>query len=96
MARRLNFLWYILHEDDESLIRRFFKAQQEHPMKSDWVSTVQNDLKELEIEMNFEEVGKISKLEFKEKVKAQVTSKALEYLKQIQMTKSKSSNLKYV
>ena len=45
--------------------------------------------------MSFEDIGKISKHEFKERIKTQVRSKALEYLKQIQRTKSKSSSMNY-
>ena len=43
MARRLMFLYYILNEDEESLIGRFFKVQERSPIKGDWICTVTED-----------------------------------------------------
>merc|ERR1712026_630621 len=40
MPRRLNFLHYIMNEDDNSLLKKFFKAQMEFPVKGDWVTMV--------------------------------------------------------
>ena len=40
MSRRLDFLHYILNEDEDSLLRRFFTAQQESPVRGDWVMKV--------------------------------------------------------
>ena len=51
MSKRLNFLHYILNEEEGSLIGIFFTAQCENPTKKDWVSSVKEDLKSLEIEM---------------------------------------------
>ena len=51
MARRLNFLWYILNEEEDSLIRRFLEAQLDSPVKGDWVNTVREDLEELKIDL---------------------------------------------
>ena len=47
--RRLLFLHYILNENPDSLIHRFFKAQQKFRNKKDWVSTVIYDLEQLEL-----------------------------------------------
>ena len=49
MSKRLNFLWYILNENDETLIKKFFMAQLNNPVKGDWVSRVKKDLEELEL-----------------------------------------------
>ena len=49
--RRLNFLQYILKEDNNSLIYSFLKAQLEKPTKGDWGQSCQKNLAELEIEM---------------------------------------------
>ena len=95
MARRLNFLWYILNEEEHTLIKQFFNAQINNPVKNDWVSTVQKDLQDLDIKMNLEEISVMSKVTFKELVKSKVKSKALEYLQKLQQKHSKSINLHF-
>ena len=95
MSRRLNFLHYILHEDEKSLIYQFLMAQSENPGKNDWVSTVTEDLQKLDIELSFEDIKKTSKLSFKQLVKERVKTKAFQYLTGVQKTHSKSINLKY-
>ena len=55
-GRRLNFLWYILNEDEDSLLYSFFKAQCENPVRGDWVNTVKSDLDEIDIKMDFESI----------------------------------------
>ena len=47
--RRLRFLHYLLNEKEESLLKRFLNAQMKNPSKKDWVTTVLNDLKYLNI-----------------------------------------------
>ena len=48
MSRRLNFLHYILNEDKDSLLRRFFTAQQESPVRGDCVTSSELILRPLE------------------------------------------------
>ena len=40
VSRRLDHLHYILNEDEDSLLRRFFMAQQVSPVRGDWVMKV--------------------------------------------------------
>ena len=60
ISRRLNFLHYILNEDDESLLRTFFTAKRESPVRGDWVMMVTEDIKELGIDLKIrnEFIGK--------------------------------------
>ena len=95
MSRRLNFLYYILHEEESSLIYQFLETQSKNPSKSDWVKTVNDDLKYLEIQLNFEDIKKTSKTTFKQLVKEKVKTKAFLYLTDLQMSHSKSKELKY-
>ena len=95
MSRRLNFLWYILNENDDTLINQFFMAQLNNPVKDDWVSRVKQDLHDLELNLQFDEIKSKSKNEFKGIVRSKVYLKAFEYLKSIQQTKTKSKNITY-
>ena len=95
MSRRLNFLWYILQQNTNSLLSVFFKAQLENPIKGDWILTVLNDLKELKIDMTFDDIQKMSKNRFKKIIKENIKVSALHHLQNLQKLHSKSQNLSY-
>ena len=95
MSRRLNFLHYILNEDEDSLLRNFFTAQRQSPVKGDWVTTVTNDMRELGINLTMEEIAGTSKLRFKEIIKNKVEMKALQYLTKLKDSHSKVKNIKH-
>ena len=94
-ARRLGYLWYILHEDDDTLLQTVFKAQCNKPVAGDWVKTVQDDLKDIDLDMSFSEIMKQTKDSFKNLIKSKVKAAAFTYLRNIQATKSKSKNIEY-
>ena len=78
--RRLNFLWYILHEDKESLIGMVLRKQMESPGSGDWGQVVLKNLEELEMQMNVRDIEQISEEAFRRIVKEKINVKALEYL----------------
>ena len=94
-AKRINFLWYILNEDASCLLHRVFQAQCENPVQGDWVKTVTDDIKEIDLKMNFKDIQKMSEKSFKNLVKSKVKVAAFEFLIKIQATKSKLRNIKY-
>ena len=59
---RLLYLKYILHENETSLLYKFFTLQLEMPTKGDWVSSCLNDLKELKILQTFAEIKLMRKI----------------------------------
>ena len=94
-SRRLNFLHYILSDKEDSLLSKVFRAQCEKPVRGDWVNTVNNDLKELNINLDFEQIKANTKEGFKKLVKAHVNEKAFKYLENLQQTHSKARPLQY-
>ena len=44
MARRVNYLHYLLRLNNDELLYKFFKAQEEFPGKNDWILTVKENL----------------------------------------------------
>ena len=54
--RRLSNLHYILNEDSQSMIQRFFEVQLKNRIKTDWVSTVLEDLEKLKIKLSLDEI----------------------------------------
>ena len=55
MARRLNFLHYILNESESSLLRQFRSS-----VRGDLILTVRKDLEESGMDLTFEKITVIS------------------------------------
>jgi hypothetical protein len=95
VIRRLMYLQYILHEDESSLIYKFFQSQLRTPLKGDWVLEVQKNLSEYKISTTFEEIKKMSEEKFKKQVKKAVRSKAFEDLIKVKNSHSKVKHIEY-
>ena len=67
-----------------------FKAQCDKPVVGDWVKTVQEDLKDIDLDISFNDIKRQSKESFKNLVKGKIKTAAFAYLTKLQATKSKS------
>ena len=74
------FFHYILKEDKNSLIRRFFDAQLKNPGKNDWVLMIGKNLEELEIVLDVDQIEMTTENHFKTLVEKSIDDKCLEYL----------------
>ena len=90
---RCLYLKYILSQDEDSLLFKFFKLQEEQSSKGDWVWTVLADLKELQIEKSLDEIKQMSQYQFSNLLKLRSKENALKYL--IGKQKTKGSEIKY-
>ena len=90
---RLLYFKYILHEEETSLISKFFYLQLNQPTKGDWVSTCLNDIKQLHIDMSLEDIKLMSEQKFRNLLKLKVKESAFSYL--IGKQKSKGKENKY-
>ena len=79
--KRLSFLHYILNEDSKSLIHKFFQAQLKTRSNKDWITSVIDDLKRLEIMFSFEEIRKMKKENFMMMVKNRIMTKTFKVWK---------------
>ena len=95
MSRRLVFYHYIINEDKDSLIYKFYKLQSEKPVKGDWCLTVMENLKTLKIEMTEDELRKISKYSFKKLVNNAIRKEAFAYLLELKNSHSKVLHIPY-
>ena len=95
MKRRLMFLHYILNEPSQSLIKRFFVAQENNPTKNDWCSKVKEDLEYLEIFLSFEHIKYASTFQFKTLVEKTIDEKSFNYLDSEKKLKSKIKHIQY-
>ena len=84
---------YILNENPDSLIHKFYKLQLENPTRGDWASSCLEDLKYLEIDMSLEEIKSVSEISLRSILKKSISRKALQYLTEKQG--SKGGEIKY-
>ena len=70
------FLHYILSQRKDSLMKMFFNAQVEKSKKTDWTTQVQKDLKELKVNLTFEDIRAMSKNMFKNHIKKKIETEA--------------------
>ena len=90
---RILFLKYILNENPDSLIHRFYKLQLENPKRGDWASACLENMKYLEIDMSPKDIQTMSENRLKSILKKSINKKALEYLTDKQG--SKGGEIKY-
>ena len=89
MKLRLNFLKTILEQEKSSLIYKFFNTQNKNPIKSDWASTCKSNLKEMNINISFSEIEKMTVKEYKKMIKTNCDKLAFEYLMKKKGSKGK-------
>jgi hypothetical protein len=93
--RRLGFLFYILHENQGSMIHRFFESQRKNKSSKDWVTTILRDIKELNLDMEIEDIRRMKKDFFMNTVKRKVQHKTLKDLENLKEKHSKTKHLKH-
>ena len=93
--RRLGFLHYILNEDNKSMINRFFKSQLENKTKKDWVNTILNDLKSLDIDLSLENIEHMKKGRFMSLIKNKIEIKTLARLEELKKSHTKVELLEH-
>ena len=96
MQRRLNFLYYILTQRTNSILFQIFKTQNKFRSKTDWVTTVEEDLKYLGLNLTFESIQKLSKAKWKNMVRNMILQKTFTKLENTKQTHSKVRSLKHI
>ena len=93
--RRLMYLHHILKRPNEELIKKFYEAQKCKLSKGDWVQTVNENLKDLEIKLDEKEISQMSKQKFKTAVKKKIRAAAYKFLIAKKESHSKMSGTEY-
>ena len=92
-SRRLNFLYYILNESEESTLRRCFEIQSRAPVRGDWALSVREDLNDLKIKYSFSEIKQMTKTQFRKIVSDSVQKQAFIYLTEKKLCQSKIKHI---
>ena len=94
-SRRIMFLHYILSEEDDSLMLKFFKAQLENPSLGDWSEQVKDDLDEIGMKISMEEIRPLSEDSFRRRVRKAIRKASFKWLNEERASKSKIMNILY-
>ena len=95
MSRRMTFYHYILNEDSQSLIHKFYKLQSKKPVKGDCCLTFKDNLNTLEISMSESQIKNLSIYSFKKIVNRAIRKEALNYLVKLKNSHSKVLHIQY-
>ena len=94
--RRLGFLHYIVNENENSMIYKIFQCQNILRTSKDWVTTVTEDLKYLDLDnLCFDEIKNMKKAHFMNKVKSEIKIRLFEKLQNIKLSHSKVNKIKH-
>ena len=91
----MNFLQYVLQQKESSLLYKMLRAQEQHPVKGDWLSDVVRSLEQMGIQFNLEEIRKMRRSDFRKITKNACEIKAFFELRQRQENGNKGRNLLY-
>ena len=95
MARRMNFLHYILKLDKSELLSKFYYSQKYNPSNNDWTNRIKKDMDILNINITEEDIKSHNKIKFKKLVKRKSRQAAFKFLMNIKDSHSKLDNLHY-
>ena len=77
------------------MIFRVLQATRENPVNNDFVKTCEKYMKQLNIQLTFEQLGQMSSWSVKKLVKQKTFDAAFQYLCEVKSKQSKISHLKY-
>ena len=92
-GRRLMYWKHILSIDKSELIYRVYSAQKLSPVQGDWVSLVEKDKEQYDMNLSDDEVRVMSKQKFKTYIKQKSEELTVKYLSKLKQKHSKSRML---
>ena len=95
MKRKILFLQYILQQETNSMVFQVFKATLENPIKKDFVKVCEKYLEDLQINLTFDEISKMSKFSFSKLVKQKTEEAGFRYLLGEKSKQSKIMDIEY-
>ena len=92
-SRRLMYWWSLVRLSEDKMLSKFYYAQKNNPVKDDWINQVDKDKKELNINLNDNDIKRMSKYMFKKFLKEKIKSATLKYLNELKKKHIKVENL---
>ena len=92
---KLNFLQYILQQEENSILYTMLEAQRNHRVRGDWFSECEETLKSFEIDISIEDIKSMTRKNFRKITKQKSEEIAFKQLILKKEKGSKGSTLKY-
>ena len=92
---RMNFLQYILQQEETSFLYSMLRAQEESPTKGDWFSETQKNIREFELNLSNSEIKAMSKDQFHKITKMKTEKLAWNNLREKQKRGNKRKYIEY-
>ena len=89
IKRRILFLHYIMNEDENSMILKFFKTQLKTRRPKDWISSILKDLEDMKMELTIDEIKDLKIATLKRLITKEIAKMAFQRLISIKETHSK-------
>ena len=93
--KRILYLHHLLSSDDENLAKIVLLQQIKKATRNDWINVVKSDLRDFNLNVSFDQISEMSKLNFKKIVKEAARKDYFEQLTKDQRNLSKGKGLKY-
>ena len=90
-AKRLNFLHYLVKEEESSMLSKFFFAQWKYGVKNDWTNQIRIDCEDFGIPDDLDYIKSKSEYSFKKMIKVKAQEYALHILNFRKKTKMENS-----
>ena len=87
---RLMYLWHIIHQREDQLIRKIVDTQQLVYTKGDWCHMIKDEMVKYDIQLTAEDIFKMSKYRFRKMVDKKVNSFVFQNLKEKASSHTKS------
>jgi hypothetical protein len=81
-GRRAMYLWSILQQPEEELVKKVYNAQKMFPVKDDWINQIESDLEDLGIEFDENQIKNTKKAKFKQIVQEKMREASHSHLLQ--------------
>ena len=78
---KCNFLYDLLHQNEESLLYKFFQAQHRHPVSGDWISDIIKVMEMIGLNLSFIEIKNMNFSKYHKLVNDKISAAAFKYLK---------------
>ena len=93
--RRIMYWWHLVNLKNTEVLHKMYLAQKLNCSKGDWVEQLETDKKELNLNLDDEELKSFKQEQFRIMVKKRITIAAGKYLENIRNSHSKTKNLKF-
>ena len=93
--KRIMYLFHLLTTDNSTLVSKIFRQQLKSLKRGDWINTVIEDLKDLNLNLSFAQIANMSKNKFKDLVKKSSEKASFQSLIRDKQSKSKGKELSY-